>query len=79
MNVRPNIHELDRIRRDVGAQLRIEHEVTEPAPESLIALLRDLQSRILNAEREKVFAEVESRVEELLCAVGRKPRSRASR
>jgi hypothetical protein len=69
MNARPSIHELERIRRDIGARLRIEHAVTEPASESLIALLRDLQNRVLDAEREKVFAEVEPRVAELLRAV----------
>jgi hypothetical protein len=42
MNARPSIHELDRIRRDIGARLRIEHAVTEPTPESLIAHLKEL-------------------------------------
>jgi hypothetical protein len=44
MNVRTNIPELDRIRRDVGARLRIEHEVAEPPPRLLMALLKELES-----------------------------------
>jgi hypothetical protein len=69
MNARPNTREFDRIRRDLGARLRIEHAVAEPAPQSLIALLKDLETRVRDAERERVFAEVEGRVAELLRAV----------
>jgi hypothetical protein len=69
MNARPNTREFDRIRRDLGARLRIEHAVAEPAPQSLIALLKDLETRVRDAEREGVFAEVEGRVAELLRAV----------
>ena len=35
MNARTNFRELDRIRRDIGARLRIEHEVAEPPPQLL--------------------------------------------
>jgi len=56
MNARPSIRELDRIRRDIGARLRIEHAVTEPAPESLVALLKELVTRVRDAKREKLFA-----------------------
>jgi hypothetical protein len=52
--------------------LRIEHELGPP-PDSLIALLKDLETRVLDAEREKAFAEVDARVTELLRAVGRQP------
>jgi hypothetical protein len=74
MNARPSIPELDRIRRDIGAQLRIEHAVTEPAPEILIALLKELVTRVRDAKREKLFAEVDAQVAELLRAAGRRPR-----
>jgi hypothetical protein len=74
MNARPSIHELDRIRRDIGARLRIEHAVTEPTPESLIALLKELETSIRDAKREKLFAEVDARLAELLHAAGRQPR-----
>ena len=73
MNARPNTRELDRIRSAVGSALRTEHEVAEPAPQSLIALLKELETRVRDAEREKVFAEVEARVAELLRAAGRQP------
>jgi hypothetical protein len=79
MNARPSIHELDRIRRDIGARLRIEHAVTEPAPESLIALLKELETsvreaelaRVRDAELDRRFAEVEACVTALLRATGR--------
>jgi hypothetical protein len=73
MNARPSIPELDRIRRDIGARLRIEHAVTEPAPENLIALLKELATRVRDAKREKLFAEVDAQVAELLRAAGRQP------
>jgi hypothetical protein len=65
MNVRVSIHERDRIRRDIGAALRIEY-AAEPVPESLLALLKDLETRIRNAERERLFAEVDARIAELV-------------
>ena len=73
MNARPNTREMDHIRSAVGSALRAEHEVSEPAPHSLIALLKELETRVRAAERERAFAEVECRVAELLCAVGRQP------
>ena len=36
MNARTNFRELDRIRKDIGARLRIEHEVAEPPPQLLV-------------------------------------------
>jgi hypothetical protein len=74
MNARPNTRELDRIRSAVGSVLRTEHKVAEPAPQSLIALLKELETRVRDAERDKVFAEVEARVAELLRAAARQPR-----
>jgi hypothetical protein len=74
MNARPSIPERDRIRRDIGARLRIEHAVTEPAPESLIALLKELVTRVRDAKREKLFTEVDACVAELLRAADRRPR-----
>jgi hypothetical protein len=74
MNARPTGHELYRIRRNIGSALRVEHEVKSSAPESLVALLRELQTRILDAERERLIAEVDARVEELLRAAARQPR-----
>jgi hypothetical protein len=74
MNARPTIHELDRIRRDIGARLQIEHAVAEPAPESLLALLKELETRLRDAKRERLFAEVDVRVAQLLRAAGRRPR-----
>jgi hypothetical protein len=65
--------ELDRIRRDIGARLRIEHAVTEPAPESPIAHLKELATRVHDATREKLIAEVDAQVAELLRAAGRQP------
>ena len=65
MNVRASIHELDRIRRDIGAALRIECGA-EPAPQGLLALLKDLETNIRDPERERLFAEVDARIAELV-------------
>jgi hypothetical protein len=70
MNAKPNIRELNRIRTDIGSALRT---FAEPAPQSLLALLRDLEACVRDAELEKLFAEVDARLAELLCAVGRRP------
>jgi hypothetical protein len=67
MNAKPNIRELDRIRTDIGSALRT---FADPAPQSLIALLRNLEACVRDAELEKLFAEVDARVAELLCAAG---------
>ena len=69
MNAKPNIRELNRIRTDIGSALRT---FAEPAPQSLLALLRDLEACVRDAELEKLFAEVDGRVAELLCALGRR-------
>lgn len=55
----------------IASALRTENEVSEPAPQSLIAILKELGTRVRDAEREKVFAEVEARVAELLRVAGR--------
>jgi hypothetical protein len=72
MNARPNIRELDRVRRDIGARLRIEYAVTEPAPENIIALLKELATSVRDTKREKLFAEVDAQVAEVLRAAGRR-------
>jgi hypothetical protein len=71
MNAKPNIRELNRIRTDIGSALRT---FAEPAPQSLLALLRALEACVRDAELEKLFAEVDARVAELLRAVDRRPR-----
>jgi hypothetical protein len=73
MNARPSIRELDRIRRDIGAVLRTDHEVAEHAPPSLTALVRVLEARARAAERERLFAEVDARIAEFVLAAGREP------
>jgi hypothetical protein len=74
MNSRPSARELDRIRAEIGRALRTEDEVAEPLPQSLVALLKDLEKRVREAELERHFAEADARVAELLRVVGREPR-----
>jgi hypothetical protein len=74
MNARPSILELDRIRRDIGARLRIDYEVAEPLPRLLMTLLKELEIHVHDAEGERLFAQVEARAAELLRAAGRQPR-----
>jgi hypothetical protein len=74
MNAKTNFRELDRIRRDIGARLRIEHEVAEPPPQLLVALLKELEIHEHDVEGQRLFAQVEARTDELLRAAGRQPR-----
>lgn len=73
MNARTNFRELDRIRKDIGARLRIEHEVAEPPPQLLMALLKELEIHEHDVEGQRLFAQVEGWVVELLRAAGRQP------
>jgi hypothetical protein len=73
MKARTNFPELDRIRRDIGARLRIEHEVAEPPPQLLMALLKELEIHEHDVEGQRLFAQVEARAAELLRAAGRQP------
>jgi hypothetical protein len=72
MNARPRIRELNRISRDVGAQLRVEPDGFGSLPHSLIALLKELEIHVHHAEGERLFAD--ARVAELLNAAGKQPR-----
>ena len=69
-----SVNELDRIRRDVGSSLR-SFEVGEPAPPSLIALLQELEKRVRQTERDRVFAAVHASIAEMLRAAGKEPRA----
>jgi hypothetical protein len=75
MNVRASPHDLDHIRGTIGAALRVEHDrVAEPAPQSLMGLLRQLEIHARDAQREKVFADVDAAVAVLVRATGREPK-----
>ena len=75
MNVRASPNDLDRIRSTIGAALRVEHDsVAELAPQSLMDLLRQLEIHARDAQREKVFADVDAAVAVLVRAAGREPR-----
>jgi hypothetical protein len=75
MNVRASPHDFDRIRSTIGAALRVEHDrVAEPAPQSLMDLLRQLEIHARDAQREKVFADVDAAVAVLVRAAGREPK-----
>jgi hypothetical protein len=71
MNAKSKIRELDRIRKDISSVLRTEHPAAEPAPQTLIVLMKNLETRVRDASRERHFAEVDARIAELLHAVGR--------
>jgi hypothetical protein len=73
MNARMNFPEEHRIRRDIGTQLRIEHEVAAPPPRLLMALLKELEIHEHDVETERLFAQAEARADELLRAAGRQP------
>jgi hypothetical protein len=73
MNARPNNYELNRIRKDISSAFRAERDVMAPAPQSLIALLKELETRVRDAELERLYTAVDARVADLLRAVGREP------
>jgi hypothetical protein len=72
MNVRESPRELNRVRNDIAAALlRLKHERdAQPAPESLMVLLKELATRVRDAEREKAFAQVDAGIAELMEAAG---------
>jgi hypothetical protein len=55
---------------DIAAALRANGNVDEPTPHSLLAVLADLERRVRDAQRERVYAEVDRRIDELLQAAG---------
>jgi hypothetical protein len=73
MKAKSTVHELDRIRRDIGSSLRTGPDAAEPAPQSLMALLRNLETRVRDAERDRLFAEVDAKIAELIRATAREP------
>ena len=75
MNVRASPHDFTRIRSTIGAALRVEHDsVAEPAPQRLRNLLSQLENHARDAQREKVFADVDAAVAVLVRAAGREPK-----
>jgi hypothetical protein len=75
MNAKSTVEELDRIRRDIGSSQRTGHDAPEPAPQSLMALPRYLETRVRDAKCERLLAEVDARVAELMRVAGREPRA----
>jgi hypothetical protein len=65
------------VRRDIAAGLRTAGSVAEPAPAGLLTMLADLERRLRDGERERLYAEVDRRIDELLDAA-RGTRSGAS-
>jgi hypothetical protein len=65
------------VRRDIAAALRTAGAVDEPAPAGLLTMLADLERRLRDGERERLYAEVDHRIDELLRAA-RGPRGRVS-
>ena len=59
MNLRARPRELDRIRRDLAEAFRIERDaVSEATPEGFHTLLKHLETRVHEVEREKAFSQV---------------------
>jgi hypothetical protein len=71
MKAKSGMQELERIRRDIGSSLRTGPDAAEPAPPSLLALLRELETRVRDNERDRLFAEVDARLAELMRPAGR--------
>jgi hypothetical protein len=73
--LRRRVKSWNRIRGDVGSALRTEYAAEEPAPKSFVALLKELETRIRDAELERGLGAVEERIAELLRAAGRAARN----
>jgi hypothetical protein len=52
----------------IAAALRTTGGVDERTPASLVGMLADLERRVRDGERERLYAEVERRIDELLRA-----------
>jgi hypothetical protein len=88
MNVRASPHDFTRIRSTIGAALRVEHDrIADPAPQrhESSKATRDPRARrparkglleihARDAQREKVFADVDAAVAVLVRAAGREPK-----
>ncbi len=72
MNARAANKELNCVREGIATALRLEHEVKRPPHDGLVALPKDLQIRLLEAERERLIAIVEAQIEAVLRATGRR-------
>jgi hypothetical protein len=72
LNARATNRELSFILKGSGATLRLEHEVKGPPPDSLVALLKNIEMRVVEAERERLIVKVNAQVDELLRAAGRR-------
>jgi hypothetical protein len=59
------------VRMDIGAALRTISDVDEPAPHGLLAALADLEKRLRDAEQDRLYAEVDRWIDELLRAARR--------
>jgi hypothetical protein len=55
-----------------GATLRLEHEVKGPPPDSFVAPLKNIEMRVVEAERERLIAKADAQVDALLRAAGRR-------
>jgi hypothetical protein len=63
------------IRKPVGDELREQHDLTDPLPQSLLALLKQLDIRVENdATRERLFAAVERCIAAMAQLERRNPR-----
>jgi hypothetical protein len=56
------------VSRDIAAALRARGSVDERTPASLLAMLADLERRLRDGKEERLYAEVDRRIDELLRA-----------
>jgi hypothetical protein len=56
------------VQMDIAAPLRSTSDVGKRSPQSLLAALADLERRLRDAERDRLYAEVDRRIDELLHA-----------
>jgi hypothetical protein len=56
------------VRSDIAAALRKSGGVDERTPASLVAMLADLEKRLRDGERERLYAEVDRRIDQMLRA-----------
>jgi hypothetical protein len=75
MNVSADIRELDRISKDIGLALRIEQDAANLAPLGLNLLLKNLETRVRDTECERLIAQINAQVDEVLRAAGRAPQA----
>jgi hypothetical protein len=66
-----SLSELERVRRELAEAFRLERDTFVEPPQGFHSLLKHLEMRMRDVQREKAFAQVDASIAKLMQAVGR--------